>query len=109
MNNAVSSHFYLFKGDWYDRFIELIDLVDRQEKFSIWESQNRHKGYNIVIVSGKALPEAYCLDNNLWKTDEKTFDDFYRHKPERFNIHCNYNLETGEPPENNVSRKDARI
>jgi hypothetical protein len=111
MNNPMSSHFYLFKGDWYDRFVELIELIHRPNKFSIWESQNRHKGYNIAIVSGEALPSAYCLDNNFWKTDQKTFEDFYKHIPHRFNIYNNYNPETGESAdtENRVSRKDAKL
>ena len=111
MNTQMSRHFYLFKGDWYDRFVELIDLVHRPHKFTIWESQNRHKGYNIAIVSGEALPSAYCLDNNLWKTDQKTFEDFYKHKPERFNIYDSYDPAAVKSAgtENSVSRKDAKL
>ena len=111
MNNPMSRHFYLFKGDWYDRFVELIELIHRPNKFTIWESQNRHKGYNIAIVSGEALPSAYCLDNNFWKTDEKTFEDFYKDKPQFFNIHNNYNSGAEElhDTQNSVSRKDAKI
>ena len=105
MNNGISGHFYLFKGDWYERFIELLDLVDPQQKFTIWEPLNRHKAYNLVIISGAALPGEYCFAHNFWKTDEKTFEDFYKDKINRFNIHSNYNPGTEEPPhtENEVS------
>ena len=101
----MPGHFYLFKGDWYYRFIELIDLVDPQEKFSIWEAKNRYRGYNLVIISGAALPAEYCVANNIWKTDKKTFEDFYRDKITRFNIHSNYNSGPDEPshPGNQVS------
>ena len=96
MNNSSSKQFYLFKGDWYDRFIELMDLVQKnqQENFSIWEPQDKNKEYNLIIVTGRSLPEEYCFDKNIWKTDEKTFDSFYRPKIDKFNIYGNDNATT---------------
>ncbi len=89
MKNSSCKHFYLFKGDWYETFIELIDLIERtqQEKFFIWEPHDRKKDYNIIIVYGKTLPAEYCLDKRIWKTDEKVFDTFYKPKINKYNIY----------------------
>ena len=89
MNNSSGIHFYLFKGDWYDRFIELIDIIEnnQREKFVIWEPQDKKNDYNLIIVYGKTLPNEYCLDKRIWKTDEKIFDTFYKPKINKFNIY----------------------
>lgn len=88
---TTSKHFYLFKGDWCDKFIELIGIIqnNQQESFTIWEPQDKRKEYNLIIVSGTTLPDEYCLDKKIWKTDEITFDSFYKPKINQFNIYDN--------------------
>jgi hypothetical protein len=97
MSTSISQYFYLFKGDWYDLFIDLIEFVTPQQKFTIWEPRNRAKDHNLVVVTGAALPLSYCLQKNIWTTNEQVFEDFYNQKPDQFNIHSNYN---GAPEEN---------
>jgi len=91
MMNSSPKYFYLFKGDWYERFMDLIDMMnlDKQQKFFIWEPLDRKKGHNLLITSGTELPEGYCLSNQIWKTDEQVFDSFYRNKSDQYNIHTN--------------------
>lgn len=91
MNSSSSKHFYLFKGDWYEKFIE---LTERQQRFTILEPQDRNKDHNLLIVYDAPLPEAYSLNNNIWRTDEKIFNSFYKNKIDQFNIHGNYNSAT---------------
>jgi len=93
MNDSPPKHFYLFKGDWYEIFMELIDMIhiDQQQRFVIWEPQDRSKGHNLIILYGTTLPDSFCFVRGIWKTNEHIFDAFYRHNIDRFNLHSNYN------------------
>jgi len=91
MNSSSIKHFYLFKGDWYEKFIE---LIERQQRFVILEPQDKNKDHNLLIVFDAPLPEAYSLSNNIWRTDEKIFNSFYKDKIDQFNIHESYNSAT---------------
>jgi hypothetical protein len=91
MNSSSSKHFYLFKGDWYEKFIE---LSERQKRFTVLAPQDRNKDHNLLIVFDAPLPEAYSLNNNIWRTDEKIFNSFYKDKIGQFNIHESYNSAT---------------
>jgi hypothetical protein len=92
MNSSSSRHYYLFKGDWYEIFIDLLDIAQAdQQKFLIWEPQNKTKEHNLIVLVGGALSEEYCLKKRIWKTDEDVFDTFYWNKIDKFNMHGNYN------------------
>ena len=92
MNASASRHFYLFKGDWYEKFIDLIDQVekDQQQRFDIWEPQDKKRDHHLIVVYGTPLSEEYCLSDRIWKTDEKIFDSFYKCEVYKFNIHSSY-------------------
>jgi hypothetical protein len=75
MNNSSPKHFYLFKRDWYEKFIELIDMIriDQQQRFVIWEPQDRNKEHNLIILYGTTLPDSFCFVRKIWKTNEHVF------------------------------------
>ncbi len=85
--------YYLFKGDWYDIFFQLLDDIPSGgvQKFDIWEPIDRHKEYNVIIVYRAPLSMDFCVSHKIWKTHEKIFDAFYRTKTYEYNIHSNYN------------------
>ena len=93
MENPSPKHFYLFKGDWYDRFIELIDIIriEQQQRFVIWEPLDKHKEHNLIVVYGAPLSDEFCFIRRIWKTNEHIFDAFYRHQIDQFNLHSSYN------------------
>jgi hypothetical protein len=93
MNNSSPKHFYLFKGGWYERFIDLMELmkIDQQQRFVIWEPQDRNKDHNLIILYGVDLPDYFCFLRQIWKTNESVFDAFYRQHIDRYNLHSNYN------------------
>jgi hypothetical protein len=86
MNTSISQQFYLFKGDWYERFIE---LLDQPGKFVIWESLNKSKGHHLIIMQDAELSPSYCLEHRIWKTDEAVFDLFYKDKQRFYILHSN--------------------
>jgi hypothetical protein len=91
MNTTNCKSFYLFKGDWYNRFIELLDLLGmHQQRFVILEPKDKTKEHNLIIVYGGPLQESYCFSRNIWKTEERIFDSFYKHKLEKFNVHSDF-------------------
>jgi hypothetical protein len=92
MNNDSHQNFYLFRGNWYERFIELIDLVEvsQRQLIAVWTPKDKTKKHNLIIVNGAELPQRYCLDKSIWKTDEKVFESFYRQKMNSYEVHDNY-------------------
>lgn len=101
MTTNFERHYYLFKGDWYDIFIQLLDLIpsDNQHKFDIWEPQDKSKNHNVIIIYGSPLSTEYCHKNKIWSTHEKIFEAFYFPKMHEYNIHLNYYAKENEPNE----------
>jgi hypothetical protein len=92
MNNA---NFYLFKGDWYKRYIEIAHLVEMEQKrlLAIWTPKDKSKNYNLLVLSDAELPQSYCFDNRIWKTDDTVFESFYRQKVRNYNVYINYDFQ----------------
>jgi hypothetical protein len=82
-------HFYLFKGNCVSLFEELVEMLqpNRQQEFVFWESKDKTKDHSLIIVYGMPLADSYCYQRNIWKTDEKIFNSFYKPKVKQFKIH----------------------
>lgn len=94
MNTNSCKSFYLFKGNWSEKFVELNDQVEaRSQELAIWAPKDKTKNHNLIVVSGDELPPQYCLDKNIWKTDEAVFESFYEPKMDRYYIHRNYHAQ----------------
>jgi len=88
MKNSLQ-HYYLFKGNWFDYYDDLVEILqpDIHQKFSIWEPQDKTKEHSLIIVYGMPLDESYCTKKNIWRTDINVFNHFYLANLERFIVH----------------------
>ena len=93
-------HFYLFKGNWFDLFDELVEMLQPglEQNFAIWEPQDKSRLHSLIVVYGAPLSEAYCFLKGIWKTNEKVFDHFYLANLERFIIHGTKENDQTIPP-----------
>jgi len=89
MNRFLPTHFYLFKGNWLNRFDELISMVQKNEGqyFELWEPKDKTRKVHLLVVSGKYLSETYCLIKRVFETDEETFACFFRPHMNDYHVH----------------------
>lgn len=89
MNCSHTKNFYLLKRDRLDSYDELLGLIESgsQKEVEIWEPLNKFKNYHLVIIHGTPLPETFCFNKKIWKTDENIFVDYYKEKISRFKVH----------------------
>ena len=81
-------HFYLFKGNCVSIFDDLVEMLqpNHQQKFVFWEPKDKTKDHSLIIVYGMPLADSYCYQRNIWRTDEKVFNSFYKSKMNQFKI-----------------------
>lgn len=98
-------HFYLFKGNWSERFNELTEMLqpDNQQIFAIWEPKDKIRQYNLIVVYGMPLASSYCYENDIWKSDDKVFSGFYFPNKDRFTVHGCQRLAEQQVLINNVA------
>ncbi|SRR6266496_1624756 len=89
MGISVSKYFYLFKGNWVDRFDELITIAQKikGQSFELWEPNDKTRKVSLLIVSGKSLSETYCLIKKVFETDEDTFSCFFQPCISDYHVH----------------------
>lgn len=85
----LPKHFYLFKGNWFNLYDEMIEMLqpDELQKFNIWEPRDKTKSHCLLTVYGMPLADSYCSQRGVWKTDDKVFIHFYLNQLEKFIIH----------------------
>ena len=88
MSTTSPSSFYLFKGNGQQKFVELNDTIetDNRRQIAVWTPKDKSKKHSLIIVKGDELPQHYCLDKNIWKTDENVFECFYKQKMNTYSI-----------------------
>jgi hypothetical protein len=88
MITTSSENFYLFKGNGYEKFVELNDVIDigTPQQIAVWTPKDKSKKHNLIVVNGHELPQRYCFDKNIWKTDQNVFESFYKLKINDYNI-----------------------
>ena len=61
MNNPNATYFYLFKGEWQERFLEMISLfqISLHKKFVISVPEDATNEYNRVFVQGISSPQEH--------------------------------------------------
>jgi hypothetical protein len=79
MSQSNSKYFCLLKGNWQERFFELIEMfqISLHEKFAIGVPDRPINPYNRIIVYGLSLPEGSCADSAVELTDQEISDSFY--------------------------------
>jgi hypothetical protein len=67
----------------------MVNLTEMNPKalLAVWTPKDRSKNYHLVIACGAELPQAYCIDKKIWKTNETVFDSFYRVKMRNYHIY----------------------
>ena len=93
MNQSNSKYFCLLKGNWQERFFELIEMfqISLHEKFAIGVPDSLINQYNRIIVYGLSLPEESCPDKDPVITDQDIFNSFYESNPDQGIGLRNYN------------------
>lgn len=88
MSTDTSKLFYLFHGNWQEKFAELSHTGNdiKPGHVTIWTPKDKRKRHSLVVVSGCELPPSYCLNESIWKTDENVFESFYMKKTDNYNI-----------------------
>jgi hypothetical protein len=87
-SSSPGKHFYLFGGNWHERFNDLSALARKTEGqvFELWEPVDKTKKFHMLVVSGQPLTDTYCLVRKIWKTDEQVFSGFFREELETFQL-----------------------
>ncbi len=87
MNSSNCKYFCLLKGDWQERFFELIELfqISLHKKFAIGVPENLDNQYNRIVIYGISQTEEQSFNKNPEITDEEIFDSFYKRKSGQFN------------------------
>lgn len=95
MNQSNCKYFCLLKGNWQERFFELIEMfqVSLHKKFAIGVPENLTNQYNRIIVYGISTPDEQCFSQNIPLTDEEIFNSYYKNKPCRSNHDCNSTMQ----------------
>jgi hypothetical protein len=79
MNSSNCKYFCLLKGNWQERFFELIELfqISLHKKFAIGVPENVNNEYNRIVIYG--ISESGNADSNkgFEITDEEIFNSFY--------------------------------
>jgi hypothetical protein len=104
MNN---SNFYLIKGDWYKKSTEIVGVLklDQQRLLAVWSPKNKSKNYHLMVVSGAELPQAYCFNQDIWKTNEEVFETFYNQKMKNYTIHVHYQFQLAVKRQGEITRE----
>jgi hypothetical protein len=87
MERFLPKHFYLFKGNWLNRFDEITGQKEKVQYFELWEPKNKTRKVHLLIVSGKPLSETYCLVKKVFETDEDTFICFFQPYITDYHVH----------------------
>lgn len=87
--NAYPFHFYLYKGKKSDLYVELQEMLqpDSQQRFAIWEPKDCTKQYLLIVVFGMPLATSYCLQREIWKSDEIVFNSYFNSNRSKFMIY----------------------
>ena len=82
-------HFYLFRGKRSDLVPELEEMLqpDSRQRYSIWEPLEKNGHYVLIVVFGMPLALSYCLQRDIWKSDELVFKSYFNCNRSRFIIH----------------------
>jgi len=74
MNHSNCKYSCLIKGDWYKRFVELIEMfqISLHKKFIVSMPSFKDREYNLIVVHGISLPELFPLPEVL-ETAEESF------------------------------------
>lgn len=88
MNTTPSNTFYLFKGNGKQKFVELNDVLapNNPRQIAVWTPKDKSKKHSLIVVKGDELPQHYCLDKRIWKTDEDVFECFYKQRMNNYSI-----------------------
>lgn len=87
MNNNNGKYFCLLKGDWEERFFELISMfqVSLHKKFVIGVPEKLNNGFNRILIHGISIPEKDGLMEKKPGTEEGIPDFFYDSKLNELN------------------------
>jgi hypothetical protein len=85
MNRTNCKYLCILKGNWQERFFELIELfqIGLHKKFAIGVPANLNDQYNRIVIYGISVPEECCVTKNNEVTDDEIFNSFYSNKPDR--------------------------
>ncbi|HMG67588.1 MAG TPA: hypothetical protein VK588_07875 [Chitinophagaceae bacterium] len=87
MNNNNGKYFCLLKGDWQERFFELISMfqVSLHEKFVIGVPEKLNNEFNRILIHGISVPGKDGFMENNPGTEEGIPDFFYDSNSKEFN------------------------
>ena len=82
MNSSNCKYFCLLKGNWQERFFELIELfqISLHKKFAIGVPENLNNEYNRIVIYGISESEDSNCHKDFTITDEEIFDSFYKNE-----------------------------
>lgn len=80
MNTSDCKYFCLLKGDWQERFFELIQMfqISLHNKFAIGVPENLSSQYNNIIIYGVSSSKDSCDNDDKSLTDEEIVESFYK-------------------------------
>src|ERR1051325_9394 len=79
MSQSNSKYFCLLKGNWQDRFFELIEMfqISLHERFAIGVPDNLLNAYNRIVVYGLSLPDGSSPGHDAGISDSAISESFY--------------------------------
>ena len=82
MNRSNCKYFCLLKGNWQERFFELIELfqISLHKKFAIGVPENLNNAYNRIVIYGISESEDPNFNKDFEITDEEIFNSFYKNE-----------------------------